>query len=89
MKRILLPLMILVVAGAATWLTIKYKQEPEKKEVKRVLPAVEVIEAMSRPYTLEIRTSGVIEAPTMTMLTAEVSGRIIEVAPVFENGGVF
>ena len=89
MNRSLLPVIILLLAGAGTWLTIKYKQEPEKKNIERVLPVVEVIEVNAQPYTLAIRTSGVIEAPTMTVLTAEVSGRVIEVAPAFENGGFF
>ena len=89
MNKVLLPIFILLLAGVGAWLTIVYKQEPEKKVSKRILPVVEVITVKSQPHTLVIRASGVIEAPTMTVLTAEVFGRVIEVSPAFENGGFF
>jgi RND family efflux transporter MFP subunit len=50
---------------------------------------VEVVEVAPRPLTLNVVTQGTVQPRTQTVLTPEVSGRIVAVSPHFVAGGFF
>jgi RND family efflux transporter MFP subunit len=87
--KILLP--ILFVAGSITFTVtlINLKPEPEKKELIRLLPKVEVRTLRAEPLSLTIESQGTIQPRTDTVLTAEVSGVIEMVSPKLFSGSFF
>jgi len=87
--KILLPIVFVVGAVVFTVIVIKLKGEPEKKELVRVLPKVEVMRLQSEPLSLTIESQGTIQPRTDTVLTAEVSGVIEFVSPKLFAGSFF
>ncbi len=87
--KILLPLVFLATAVFFTLTVIVLRQEPEKKEVPKVLPRVEVIRVKSQPLPLSVTSQGTVQARTSTMLTAEVSGVVEYVSPKLFSGSFF
>lgn len=86
--RRLMPIAIILclLAGGVT-LIIMTKPQPEKKEETQALPLVEVQEIRSDDITLSLNSYGVVQPKHQTQLVAEVSGRIVELAPGFIAGG--
>ncbi len=87
---VLLP--ITIVAGTsilAFILIAKLNPEPEKQELKELLPVVEVVEAKTETIQLEVVSQGTVQARTETNLIAEVSGRILGISPALFAGGFF
>ena len=52
-------------------------------------PIIEVIQPGLQDYTLVLRSQGEVRARTRSVLVPEVSGRVIEVADTFTEGGFF
>lgn len=88
MKK-LLPILILIVAIAITTVLIIYKPDPQEVSPDRPITQVEVIDAYSQSVQLSIASQGTLLPRTESDLSAEVSGRIIEVADSFRAGGIF
>lgn len=84
-----LPILVMFAAIGLVASAFILKPVPEKKETTLVLPVVEVIEASSRPVTLEARSQGIVESRTETLLVAEVTGRIQSISNSFFAGGYF
>ncbi len=60
-----------------------------KEDVKqRVVPTVEIIVVTEADHAVKILTQGVVESARETMLAAEVGGRVMEISPLFKQGGV-
>lgn len=68
---------------------VKTKPQAAKKERERVLPAVEVVTAQSGEYPVTVATQGEVMARRETAIAAEVTGRVLNVAPNFEVGERF
>ena len=87
-RWVLIPALIIVpVLGAGFLSTLK--PEPEKKDEQRLdmLVDVLVLERASDEFT--VRSQGTVQPRTRTVLSAEVSGSIVEISPSFVAGGVF
>ena len=84
-----LSLAILLIAGGLAYTMWFFREQPEKKEAVEVLPTVETLAVYPEAMQLEVKAQGTVEAGTETRLTAEVSGLVEWVAPVFEDGGFF
>ncbi|MEM6820401.1 MAG: efflux RND transporter periplasmic adaptor subunit [Verrucomicrobiota bacterium] len=63
--------------------------QPEEVVAKVVVPSVRIYTAEKTSRALEVRTQGTVEPRTETTLTAEVSGRILEVSEAMVAGGFF
>ncbi|MDA0349258.1 MAG: efflux RND transporter periplasmic adaptor subunit [Verrucomicrobia bacterium] len=87
--KILLPIVFVLGATAFTVILIVLKPEPEKKELVRMLPGVEVMTLQVEPLSLTIESQGTIQPRTETVLTAEVSGVIEYVSPKLFAGSFF
>ena len=59
--KILLPIAFLAVAVVFTVTIILLRKEPEKKEITKVLPRVEVITVKSEPLSLSVESQGTVE----------------------------
>lgn len=55
----------------------------ERAQQTRVMPLKPI------DYTVEIESQGIIATPIVTQLTPQVSGRVIEISPSFDNGAFF
>lgn len=87
--KILLPVAFIVVAVGFVSLMLIMKGEPEKKELVKVLPSVEVMSIYSQPLSLSVESQGTVQARTATVLTAEVSGVVEYVDPKLLPGSFF
>lgn len=87
--KILLPLLVLGVGGGAAWWLVKTK--PETPPPDHTAPALLVrVESPAREkLRLSVKVHGTVLPRTETDLFAQVTGRVVEVAPSFERGGFF
>jgi RND family efflux transporter MFP subunit len=80
---------VLAVSMTVAVLFIKTRPHPEHKTVEDVVPIVETIEAEKISPNMVIKTYGTVRSGQNLSLTAEVKGKIVEMAPGFEEGGYF
>lgn len=88
-KRALLIVGIFAVAiGGAAGLS-QLKPPPETNEMADVDPLVEVLSLVASDQQFSIASQGTVRPRTETILSAEVSGAIVQISPKFIAGGVF
>ncbi len=87
--KILLPVIVVAlgVLGAMKLKSMKPEVKPSETEVPS--PLVEVVEAVAESVELRVNAQGTVVPRTESRLVAEVSGRVVEVAPVWVDGGFF
>ncbi len=83
------PFVILAVAAGLTWLTITLSPEAETEPRKLSLPTVAVQPAELEPVRLTVDSEGIVQPRTETVLTPEVTGRILEISESLRAGGFF
>jgi RND family efflux transporter MFP subunit len=84
-----LPIIIIVVAIAAAAAMIALKQEPEKKEPESRSFLVDAKPILSEDVEFLVYAQGAVQPKHKTMLSTQVSGRVIEVSEKFTEGGFF
>lgn len=89
MKKILLPILVLLIAVLATTLMIVFRSQPEVGEPRPFVPVVAYVEAAPVSVRLDVRSQGVIQPREVTDLISEVGGRILRISDVFEDGASF
>jgi RND family efflux transporter MFP subunit len=85
----ILPILILLVAIAITAVLVIFKPDAAEVSPERPITTVEVIEVQPQSVQLTVKSQGTLLPRTESDLSAEVSGRIIEVADNFRAGGRF
>lgn len=88
-KRILLVTGILAGSVAVMMALMSMRPEQPKREVEKLDPLVDVLELQISTENFEINSQGTVRARTQTVLSAEVSGAIVEISPKFIAGGIF
>jgi len=89
-QRLLLGAAILVGAGAiAVLLAVTLRHEPPKREIDDRALLVDVMRLNSTSAQFTVRSQGTVLPRTRTVLSAEVSGAIVEISPKFIAGGIF
>lgn len=83
------PVLVLVAAGAISWVVAEIKPEADKTVEKERPLALYVEEARRESVLLAIETQGEVRPKTEVSVIPEVSGRIVSVADAFVEGGVF
>jgi len=84
------PFIIVMVITVALLLLMKaMKKEIETKENTHIIPAVEVVQIEPIDFVVPIRSEGLVVPKTRINLSAELSGRVVEVADDFNAGGRF
>jgi RND family efflux transporter MFP subunit len=89
LKRIGLIVGILGAAVAVSVLLSKTRTEPPKKPAENLAMLVEVVELEPVDARFPVRSQGTLRPRTETIVSAEVSGAIVEISPKFVAGGVF
>lgn len=87
-KFILIPGIFLLAIGLAFGLS-KLKVEPPKKEEQQLDLLVEVMPLEVTTERFRISSQGTVQPRTKTVVSAEVSGSIVNISPSFVAGGVF
>ncbi len=88
-KRILVILLILIFATAIMIGLKSMRPEPKKKQRKDATLLIDTFELEKSEVTFEIDSQGTVKPKTQTILSAEVSGRIIHISDKFVTGGIF
>lgn len=88
MQKLLILVIIVAAILVATFMTMA-RPEPPKKERVDLAPLVEVLVLEPMTANFVIRSQGTVHPRTETILSAEVSGAIVEISPKFVAGGVF
>lgn len=88
LKR-LLPILIPVAAVLLTVALVAARPEPPRQEAAVTTPLVEVEPARAAAGDFVVRAQGTVQPRTQTVLVAEVSGTVVEVAGQFNAGGFF
>jgi RND family efflux transporter MFP subunit len=64
------------------------KKDPPKEEQAKHEQSVEVIQVKSEAQPITLRSQGLIDAHRTTVLSAELNGRVVKVAPKFKTGAI-
>lgn len=87
--RVLLPLVILGVAGFIAYYILLTKPEPRQRNFTPGATQVEVYKLQPTSYQVELSTQGTVRARTESTLIPEVRGRILEIGATFREGAFF
>ncbi len=85
----ILPVIIVTVAGLASFALVLAKPEPEKKKVVELARHVRVVTAHEGRVVLSVKTQGTVKAKQAIDLIPQVSGQVIYVSEKFVVGGLF
>lgn len=88
-KRILLPIIILLGSIGATVALVGNREQPAQEEIAEARLLVEVMQPQRRDTFITVSSQGTVEPRTRTNIVSEVSGRVTEVSPAFVAGGFF
>ncbi len=88
-QRYLLIAGLLASAVGLSFLLVKLKPPPEKKDVAVVAALVDVMPLVAETVNFTVTSQGTVRPRTETVLSAEVSGAIVRISPKFIAGGVF
>lgn len=86
--HIILPIVILAGAGLVFGALLALKADPGHKEEESKAPLVSVQTLELEARNLQVRSQGIFKSQYETVLVAQVSGEIIQLAPEFERGGI-
>lgn len=87
--KIFLPLLLVAVGVVATVLIVKARPEVETEAPAPTVPLVRVLEVEPRTVSLDVQSQGTVEPRTETTLFAEVTAKVVDLAPAFAAGGFF
>lgn len=88
-KRIAIPIVILAVAVVLFMVIVASKQAPEKKEVVTKDFLVDAKPLISQDIEFLVYAQGVVKPKQATVLSAQVSGRVVSISELFNEGGFF
>jgi RND family efflux transporter MFP subunit len=88
-KKIITPLIILLVAGLLVYVMVIMKPAPEKKEVITKAFLVEAIPVVTENVEFLVHAQGAVAPKHRTTLSTQVSGRVVSLSDKFNEGGFF
>lgn len=87
--RVLIPVGILLVAVALTAALFSSRKPPEQVVVESKAFLVDTIEVNKQDLNFMVNSQGTVLPKVETILSAQVTGMVVDVAPVFIEGGLF
>jgi RND family efflux transporter MFP subunit len=87
--RVLIPVGILLVAVALTAALFSSRKPPEQVVVESKAFLVDTIEVNKQDLNFMVSSQGTVLPKVETILSAQVTGMVVDVAPVFIEGGLF
>lgn len=89
LKKIGLPLGIILISVVIAGVMIGSKKPPEKKEQKDNAPLVKVVDVQQQTLNHIVKSQGTVEPRTQTTLSTQVRGTVLSVSDSFVEGGFF
>ena len=86
-SRSIRAIIVLVIAISIAVFLIAIKAKPEKKEPEKAAPLAEVIIAKPSSIVMKVEAFGTVKPRKSVKMTAEVSGKIDYISPLFAEGG--
>ena len=87
--RALLPLAVIAVAAAITFLLVSGREAPQRQARPTPPPVVRVAVVSFGDTQLDVESQGQVTPRTQTEIVARVAGEVIEISPSFVAGGFF
>ena len=88
-SKLLLPAIIVLVGIVIAWLLLLTSPKAKRESTVSQPPLVKFIEIQPQDVRIPVFTQGTVKPRTSINLSAEVTGRIVEVSPEFSNGSFF
>ncbi len=88
-RKVGLPIFIIIAAIVALVVMISLKPDPEKKEVETKAFLVDAQPIFSENIEFLVYAQGAVQPKNRTMLSTQVSGRVVNIADNFNQGGFF
>lgn len=88
-RKAILPILVLGLASFITYIMIANKPVVAKKEGEELVRHVKVIEYKPQSIDFPVSSQGVVLPLTRIRYLSEVSGRVVEVADSWQDGGYF
>lgn len=89
MRNLVLPVLILVIAVALTMVMIGAKKAPEKQEAEDKAFLVKAVEVTTKDMNYIVKSQGTVQPKVRTVLSAQVSGKVVKLSDAFVAGGLF
>jgi RND family efflux transporter MFP subunit len=89
LSKILIPIVIVAVAGVATAVLVRTRPEVDTRPPEILAPLVRVRTVEPVDLRFDVHAQGTVLPRTDTLLVAQVAGQVTEVSPAFEPGGFF
>ncbi|WP_102795211.1 efflux RND transporter periplasmic adaptor subunit [Bowmanella denitrificans] len=89
LKKVVLPIGIILLAGVVAAIMIFSRKPPAKVAHETQAFLVEVIQVSKRDVDFQVKSQGTVIPRTQTMLSSQVSGKIVELSADFIEGGLF
>ncbi|MBN2137357.1 MAG: efflux RND transporter periplasmic adaptor subunit [Sedimentisphaerales bacterium] len=81
-------LLVIALGGLGTYLLITMRKPPERKEIEKVTPLVEVEQVHKSDIRMIVRGYGTVSPKVQVDIIPEVSGKIVYVHPQMKAGGM-
>lgn len=88
LRRVLPPVLILIVFIGLAGLLMSTQEAPEQKEDEIPVPIVDVISVNQQTVSLDLPSYGVVAPKNKTQLVTEVQGRMFTISDKFVAGGI-
>ncbi len=88
-KRVLLPILVIVIALVLTFVLVKSRKAPKPHETPYLGPLVEVVELVKASRQVIVSGTGSAQSRYEVAITPQVKGRVSEIAPQMVAGGIF
>ncbi len=89
LKKIVLPIVILVIAAVVTLAIVRSSDPVEKVAAEILPPLVRTLEVQAVPLRLDVMSQGSVHPRTESNLVAEISGSVTFTSSAFEEGAFF
>jgi RND family efflux transporter MFP subunit len=89
MKRVILPVLVIVIAIVLTFVLIKSRKVPKPHETPHLGPLVEVLELVKTSRQVVVSSTGTVQARYEVSITPQIKGRVSELSPRMVAGGIF
>jgi membrane fusion protein, multidrug efflux system len=87
--KILLPVAVVGLSGLGAWTMIQARPAVQPRSIEAVAPLIRVLKVQPGELKLHVSAQGTVTPRTESTLSAEVSGRVVHVAPAVLSGGFF
>ena len=87
--KVILPIVIILISSAVAWKLFAYSPKAVPTSFTPKFPAVETLKVKPQNVRIPVYTQGIVRPKTTINLAAEVTGRIVETASQFADGGFF